>query len=351
MSVHPVTLTTLDGAVLEVDCDPGLTVLEAAANAGRILPAQCRSGSCGSCAAHAAGDYHLGSFDADALPTGPPPEPDLDAVLLCRTYPDGPMRVRLRCDSSRILTESPARREATLTALDVLAPDVVRLVLDLDPTEDGGTGVEFDPGQFVELEVPGSSLRRAYSLANTANWDGQAELLVRLLPGGVFSSYLAGPARIGDRLVVHGPQGAFGLVETGLRPRWFVAGGTGLAPLLSMLRQMAEFGEPHPARLFLGVNVVESLFATDLLADLATQLPTFIHRSCIRDGADETRPPGTSPGTPVDALAADLADWQAAGGAEPELYLCGPPGMVTAATATALASGLAPHRILSERFT
>ena len=70
-------------------------------------------------------------------------------------------------------------------------------------------------------------------------------------------------------------DGDFALAENGLRPRWFIAGGTGLAPLLSMLRRMAEWGDPQPARLFFGVTRYEEVFAEEQLAALACVLPDF----------------------------------------------------------------------------
>jgi NAD(P)H-flavin reductase len=268
------------------------------------------------------------------------------AVLLCRTRADGDCVIDLPYDRSRILSAPPTERSATITALESLARDVVRLELTLEPDGQVGTSVDFDPGQFVQLQVPGRDERRAYSPANTPNWDGILELLVRIVPGGVFSTYLVSEASIGDPLIVHGPQGAFGLQERGLRPRWFVAGGTGLAPVLSMLRRMADWGDPQPARLYHGCTTAEDVFAGDQIATVAAGLTSFDATVCV------WRPGATGDwtgfvGTPADALRRDLegiSEW-------PDVYLCGSPAMVESVEQVLSAEGAPSDRLVVERFT
>ncbi|ACY96005.1 MULTISPECIES: 2Fe-2S iron-sulfur cluster-binding protein [Thermomonospora] len=339
--VRPVTLVTSDGERLEFGCAPGRSVLEAAAEAGAALPASCKQGTCGSCHASVAeGDYELGAHSPAALP---PERRAAGEVLLCRTFPRGPLSVTLPYDGSRILRGGIPRRQAVIVALETVACETVRLELRAEPTEDGGTDCQFDPGQFVELQVPGHDAKRAYSLANTGNWEGRMEFYIRLRPGGLFSTYLRERARPGQTLTAFGPQGAFGLRETGLRPRWFVAGGTGLAPLLSMVRHMAEWQEPQPARLLLGVNTEEEVFGTAELDAVAAELPGFSHRVCVwRPGPSWQGPVGT----PADLLAADLAEAPAA----PDIYVCGPPPMVDAVVQVAARAGVPAEHVFYERF-
>lgn len=337
----PVTLTTADGEELQVTCAPGQTVLEAAAEAGAALPASCRSGTCGSCRATVVqGGYELGAHSPAALPEE---RRACGEVLLCRTVPREPLAVALPYESSRILYGGIPVREAEIIGLDPVARDTVRLTLRLAEDEAGGLDAQFEPGQFMELQVPGEEgVKRAYSLANTGNWEGLLEFYIRLRPGGAFSSYLRQDARIGGRLLAHGPQGAFGLHETGLRPRWFVAGGTGLAPLLAMVRHMAEWQEPHPARLFLGVNEEADVFGVAELDAVAAELPGFGYEVCVWK-------PGPSwqgrVGTPADAVAAALAEAPEV----PDVYVCGPPPLIDAVT-QATAGIVPPDRVFYERF-
>ncbi|MEV7775035.1 2Fe-2S iron-sulfur cluster binding domain-containing protein [Kitasatospora sp. NPDC086791] len=334
----PVVLTTADGGRLEFTCAPGSSVLEAAAEAGATLPASCRQGTCGSCHASVTGGaYELGPYSEQALPAD---ERGRGDVLLCRTFPCGPLTAALPYEQSRILYGGIPVREAVITALEPVAQDTVRLELRLD----GETDCQFDPGQFMELQVPGEETKRAYSLADTGNWEGRLEFYVRLREGGRFSSYLARRAAPGDRLTVHGPQGAFGLHETGLRPRWFVAGGTGLAPLLAMVRRMAEWQEPQPARLFLGVNEPHDVFGVRELAAVAAELPGFQYEICVW----KPLPGWSGPtGTPADRFAAALPEL---GGVAPDVYVCGPPPLVDAVLRAALLGGVPPEQVHRERF-
>ena len=338
---RPVSMVTADGERLEFPCAPGQSVLEAAAAAGAALPASCRQGTCGSCHASVTG----GAFDhGPCSPMALPPERrEQGEVLLCRTYPQGPLSVALPYESSRILYGGIPRREAVITALETVARETVRLELQLEPDEEAGSGCQFEPGQFMELEVPGTDAKRAYSLANIGNWEGRLEFFIRLRPGGLFSTYLQERARPGERLTAHGPQGAFGLRETGLRPRWFVAGGTGLAPLLSMVRHMAEWQEPQPARLLFGVNEEADVFGLAELDAVAAELPGFRYEVCVWR-------PGPSwqgqAGTPADRVAELLA----ATAEKPDIYVCGPPPMVDAVAQAALTAGVPEERVIRERF-
>jgi ferredoxin-NADP reductase/ferredoxin len=347
-----ITIRASDGISWEVPFEAGQDVVTAAEATGMLLPAQCRQGTCGTCHAQASGDYALGTHSAAVLP-----DEDVAAgrVLLCRTHPQGPMAVTLPCDSSRVLFGSIPERAATITGLDRVADGIIRLRLQLGPDPDGGTGLLCDPGQFVELSLAGgSSTARAYSLANPGNWDGSAELYIAVQPGGWFSGLLAERLQVGDALHVRGPLGSFGLRDNGLQPRWFIAGGTGLAPLLAMLRRMAEWGDGHPARLFLGATRAEQVFGLDEISAVAAALPQLRTDVRVWQASADWEPPAGfcgGAGTPVTALAAALAAEADVGGALPDLYVCGPPAMVEAVREAARASGIAEDRVVVERFT
>jgi NAD(P)H-flavin reductase/ferredoxin len=336
---YQIELITRDGQAFGFACEPGQDVLAAAAAADITLPSQCRRGSCGACHATVTeGAYTLGEHSPDALPPG-----NAHAVLLCRTTPSADLRVVAPYDHTKVLLQPVAVRSARIAALETIADDTRRLELILEPDDANGCAAEFEAGQFVELELPGSGVLRPFSLANTSNWEGRLEFLIRLRPEGEFSSYLRERAQPGDMLTVHGPQGGFGLIAGSLRPRWFVAGGTGLAPVLSMLRRMAEYQEMNDARIFFGVNRESELFMLDELEALRTVLPQLCVELCVREAGEGRQ---AAHHTPVDALAAALA----AGGAAPDLYVCGPPAMVSAAQAVAAEARVPCGQFVSERF-
>jgi ferredoxin-NADP reductase/ferredoxin len=341
MNTHIIEMTTRDGQQISFECAEDRNLIEAAADAQIILPSQCGQGACGACYADVTGgDFILTKVKPAALPADSAAK---GGTLLCCTLPKSDLRIALPFDSNRIQTGEIKVRNAEITAIDAIGENTVRLELQLEPGEDGSTVAEFEPGQFMELEVPGQNLLRAYSLANIGNWEGKLEFLIRLQPNGQFSTWLREQATVGQTLIVHGPKGAFGITESGLRPRWFVAGGTGLAPMLSMLRRMAEFQEPHPARLYFGVNRTGELFCQNELKALQADLPQLELVFCV--WKPEQNWQGFN-GTPVDALAQDLAN----AAVLPDIYLCGPPALIDAAEAAAKANGVPDRQILSERF-
>ncbi len=341
MNTHAIELTTRDGEQFYFECTENENLLEAAANAHIVLPAQCGQGNCGTCYADVRhGDFTLGKHNPAALPVD---ELAKGGTLLCCTFPKSDLRIDLPFDHDRILIGAIKIQNAEITAIDSVGENTVRLELCLAPNEEGDSIAQFEPGQFMELEVPGQDIKRAYSLANIGNWEGRLEFLIRLQPGGLFSTWLREQAAVGQTLIVHGPKGAFGLYESGLRPRWFVAGGTGLAPMLSMLRQMADFQEPHPARLYFGANRAEELFCQTELEALQTELPQLQVIFCVWKPNDSWQ--GFC-GTPVDALIQDLEDSTVF----PDIYLCGPPALIDAAEAAAKGKGVPDKQVLSERF-
>ncbi len=338
MSFH-IELTTRDQQQLAFDCEAEQNLLDAAAAVNISLPAQCRQGSCGACYAQVSwGQYALGEHSADAIPAD-----NRNGVLLCRTHACSDLKIELPYDHSKILFHAIPRRSAEIIAIDDIAENTVRLRLRLDADMDGNCAAEFEPGQFMELEIPDSDARRAYSLANTSNWDGALEFLIRLQAQGQFSTFLKERAHVGQKLMLRGAQGAFGIDANSLRPRWFVAGGTGLAPMLSMLRRMAEFGEMQEARLFFGVNHERELFAQQELEELRAQLPQLQIDICVWKPQGEWQ---GFVGTPADAVREALS----ASPAQPDMYLCGPPPLINAVEKLATEYGIPAEQVFSERF-
>ena len=341
LQCYDVVLVTNDGTESTIRCDSGTTVLAAAEGSGLVLKSACQAGGCGACSAVLSGGRaEMGDHDPDVIET---PEGD-GGILLCRTFPREDCRIELPYDRGQVVTAPPSRHQARITGLDRVAEAVMRLRVTLLDDSGDASSADFESGQFVRVWVPGRDARRAYSPANVANWDGELEFYIRLLPGGAMSEYLIGTAALGDEVTVSAATGDFALVENGLRPRWFLAGGTGLSPLLSMLRRMAEWGDPQPARLFFGVTRHSEVFAQGELQALAEAMPDFRYDTVVWH-----REPDWSgaTGNPVDLAAAEAAlldEW-------PDVYVCGPPPMVEAAYAALTAVGVPQDHIHAERFS
>ena len=337
-----INLVTRDGSSIAFDAEPAETLLDAAAHENIFLPAVCREGGCGSCrVSRETGEAQLDPYSSSALTDADRSAGD---ILLCRAHACSDLDLRAPFDRAAIgFTPIPERR-AQVVELTPAGSGAVRLVLQLNDDPILGRAAEFIPGQFMELSIPGTSVMRAYSLANPPNWDGTLEFLVRLQPNGLFSAYLKERARIGDPLVVRGPQGSFTADEASQAPRWFVAGGTGLAPMLSILRQMAEFGDARECRLFFGVNKEVDLFALDAIEALKKALPRLSTTTCVWNAGPDWH---GFVGTPANALAQALAD----SAVRPDIYVCGPPALIEAVETIGMASGIAHDRIFSEQFS
>ena len=332
-----VTLVTRDAARLEFPCASGQDVLGAAETAGLYPPAMCHEGSCGMCQARVVeGAYEMGPHTESAMPAGP------GGVLLCRCLPQGDVTIELPCTDAQVGRHKIPVREAEIEAMAPAGAGAVALTLRLRPDAELGLAADFIPGQYMELTIPGTETRRAYSLANLPNWEGRLDFIIRLQPGGAFSSWLGERAAVGDVLNVRGPLGHFVLDETSPRPRCLVGGGCGMAPLLSMLRHMADFQDSQPVHLIYGANREDELLPAEELDALRATLPQLgVTLSVWRPGPGWTGFSGTS----ADALDAYLAT----AAETPDIYVCGPPRMMEAVMSTAQRRGVPEAQIFAER--
>lgn len=337
-----VELFTRDDVSIAFSAEPDETLLDAAERESIYLPSSCREGGCGACRVTAAsGELELDSYSSSALSDA---ERAAGDILLCRAHARSDLELKAPFDQAAIGFAPTPERRAKIVDIAPAGSCATRLVLQYEDDPAFGRAAQFVAGQFAELAIPATGIKRSYSLANVPNWDGTLEFLIRRQPDGAFSNYLKDGAAAGDELIVHGPKGQFTLDEASSKPRWFVAGGTGLAPILSMLRQMAEFADARPCRLFFGVNRMDELFAPDVIGELHSSLPQLSVALCV------WKPEGVwdgFAGTPAEALAYALADAVE----RPDIYVCGPPALIAATEEVALAAGVAHDRIFSERFS
>jgi methane monooxygenase component C len=338
-STHQVTIVTEDHESITFDCRSDEDVITAAVRQDIYLMSSCREGGCATCKGYCSeGDYVLGKVSSQALPSQ---EEEDGMVLLCRCYPTTDIEVEVPYTYERIsFSPEGMEFEAEVVGLSQISINVVKF--ELRRTGDDKT-IKFESGQFFDLEIPGTGTTRSYSPANISNYQGDLEFLIRIVDGGKFSEYLKKEAKVGQRLKVKGPSGVFGLKENGFTPRYFVAGGTGLAPILSMVRHMKEWGEPQKCVIYFGVNTEAEMFHLDELNQLAAEMPTLELRNCVWKCSDDWH---CEKGSVVDILRRDLVET----GAQPDLYLCGPPGMVDATFAVCADVGIPKERIYLEKF-
>ena len=338
-STHQVTIVTQDDETVTFECRSDEDVISAGLRQDIYLMASCREGGCATCKGLCSeGDYVLGKFSTQALPSE---EEDAGEVLLCRCYPTTDIEVEVPYTYDRIsFSPEGLSFEAEVTELAQISSNVMRLLVCRTGDD---KQVKFDSGQFFDLEIPGTTTTRSYSPANTSNKQGNLEFLIRIVDGGKFSTYMKDDAKIGQKIQVKGPSGIFCLKENGFTPRYFIAGGTGLAPILSMVRRMHEWQEPQKCVIYFGVNTEAEIFHLDELDQLAAEMPTLELRNCVWKCSDDWH---CEKGSVVDILRRDLQ----LTGVKPDIYLCGPPGMVDATFAVCEDQGIPKERIYLEKF-
>ncbi|MFZ2725925.1 MAG: FAD-binding oxidoreductase [Methylococcaceae bacterium] len=336
---HQVTIITQDNESVSFQCRSDEDVISAGLRQDIYLMASCREGGCATCKGFCSeGDYVMGKFSSQALPSE---EEEAGEVLLCRCYPTTDIEVEVPYTYERI-SFSPENLAfpAEIIELSQLSSNVVKLVLQ---RADDNKQIKLSAGQFFDLEIPNTTITRSYSPANISNNTGVMEFLIRILPDGKFSNYLKNEAHLGQLINVKGPSGIFGLKENGFTHRYFVAGGTGLAPVVSMIRHMQEWQEPQQSVIYFGVNTEEEVFYADELKTLSEQMPNLKVKICVWKAGDNWQ---GEKGSVVDILRADLQGT----GVKPDLYLCGPPGMVDATYAVCADVGIAKENVYLEKF-
>ena len=320
---------------IDVEVPAGTTVLDAAAQAGVPMVSQCEVGTCGTCVGRlVSGDAAMPEAKVCALR---PTEIADGMRLLCQSQIDGDVDIEL--DYSQEMMSAHPRVSATgkVSKLVWLAPTVVELTVRMPKS----SSLSFQAGQYVRLRVPGSDEWRSYSMASGERQRKLLTFTVRVLPTGVMSDYLRDDAATGDAIEVDGPLGSFGLVaDEG--PVLMIAGGTGLAPMLSMMEAL-QLDRSRSVNLIFGCARESDLFHLDELEARASFMPDLRVRVVVDEGCDSA---GVHGGTnPVMALRADDV-------ADPltSAYLCGPPGMLEAARLRLVELGVSADRIHSEHF-
>jgi benzoate/toluate 1,2-dioxygenase reductase subunit len=330
---HKITLIFEDGATLFIDCKQGETVLDAAYRQKINLPMDCSDGVCGTCKCRCIqGKYELGDdYIEDALS---PEEEAESLVLTCQMLVSSDCLIEVPVPSSACKLK-PTEHEATVRAVTMASDTSIVLTI----TPDAPEALKFLPGQYVNIIVPGTDEHRSYSFSSKPRAP-EASFLIRNVDGGLMSEWLTQVAKPGNRVKLVGPQGSFFLREI-TRPTLTLAGGTGLAPFLSMLEVLADLGVDLPVRLIYGVTSDADLVETDRIEALGKRLANFTWLSCV------AAPASNHPykGYVTDHLRdRDLHDGDC------DIYLCGPPAMVESVRMFLRDKGVTPAHFHYEKF-
>lgn len=184
--------------------------------------------------------------------------------------------------------------------------------------------VDFRPGQFMQIKVPGIEVIRAYSLASNPSHNDYVEMMIRYVPNGQATTYVHKALQEGDKVYLVGPFGDFFLQENSERPIICIAGGSGKAPIRSILFRLKELGMTRKVKYFFGARAVRDLYYTEELEQLSKEYPNFEYIPALSEPLKEDNWQGAT------GLITDVLDRMIGDLSEHEAYLCGSPGMINA---------------------
>lgn len=332
MSSYNIALNFEDGVTRFVTCKAGEKVLDAAFRAKINLPMDCSDGVCGTCKCRAeSGSYDLGDDYIEVALSEDEKESGL--VLTCQMVPESDCVIAVPASSTACKTEQ-SRFAATVSKVEPHNDAAVVLELAVD-----ATAPVFLAGQYVNIDVPGSGQHRSYSFSS-APGESRISFLIKRITGGVMSTWLES-AQAGDTVELTGPLGSFYLraVE---RPLLFLAGGTGLAPFLSMLEVLARTHSQQKVHLIYGVTRDLDLVQVDAIEAYVAKLPNFSYTTVVAEAESKHPRKGwVTQHMPAEAL----------NDGDVDVYLCGPPPMVDAVRKHFDDKGVKPNSFHYEKFT
>jgi propane monooxygenase reductase subunit len=326
----------LEPVGIDFEVDEDETILAGAFRQGLMLMHGCKEGQCSACKSFLLdGEVDMDKYSTFALPDF---EQDEGWTLLCKAHALSDLEIELINYDEETLRNGIELRTVTTTveAIEPLTRDIRRLVLRVKHGE-----MPFHPGQYVDIGIPGTDEHRSFSMANLPSDGGRLEFMIKLYPGGRFSGLLTdGGLAVGHELDVKGPYGVFTLRESE-RPLVFIGGGAGMAPILSLLRAMADRGVARPAVYYYGAREEQDLFHSEELTALESTLPSFRFVPALSHGDWEGEC----------GLITDVVDRCERDLAGVDAYLCGPPPMVDAAIELLTARGVPEQHIFFDKFT
>ncbi|WP_100642934.1 2Fe-2S iron-sulfur cluster-binding protein [Alteromonas facilis] len=312
----------------EIDISPKETLLQAALSNGIDFPHSCKVGGCATCKCKLLEGRvkELTDFgyvlNEEELAQG--------YILACQSAPETDIRVSVMRQVSQ--------HEAVLGRIihqQTLTPDITYIKVLLERE------LGYLAGQFADLTINSANCGpRSYSFAEPPSIEGTVSFYVRKVAGGQFSTLVSDPDLLGTYITIDGPKGDFWLRENNA-PLLFVAGGSGLAPILAMLE--AASTKDRPTTLLFAAKTQSDLYALERLKSISQgwQAPfTFI---------------------PVLSRESETSDWQGERGRVTDVlhsinvdgcnaYLCGAPALVDEVETLLTAKGITRQCIFSDRF-
>jgi propane monooxygenase reductase subunit len=327
---------------VDMDVEEGETVLDAAFRQGITLMHGCKEGQCSACKSVLLdGDAEHEDFSTFALSE---PEQGEGKVLLCRLFAYSDLEIELLNYDEELLSNwIPAKKtNGKISAIETLTHDIRKFDVELDEA------MEFRAGQYADITLPGAEVTRSYSMANSPSEQNTLSFIIKIYPDGAFSDLLASSLKPGDPIEIEGPFGTSYRNPKHEGPTLLVGGGSGMAPLWSILNDIAETDASKPVRFYYGARTEQDLFYLDEITALAEKLDDFEFIPALSE-QQATEGWAGARGFVHENVASGYAD--TGRNITLDAYACGPPPMVEAVLSVFQQIGVDADNIHLDKFT
>lgn len=322
----------------ELTVEGGMSLLSSLKEHEIFIPSACGGrGSCGLCKLKVTGG--AGELLPTEIPWLTSEEQEDNVRLSCQ--------VKVRNDMHINIPEemlSVKQFTATVSSIRDLTYDIKEVSIALN---DPGS-IDFQAGQFMQLEVPAYELTdepvyRAYSIASRPSEHKKVELEIRYVPNGICTTYVHKHLKEGDTVTLNGPYGEFHRSDTE-KEMICIAGGSGMAPVKSILLDMVDKNIDRKVQYFFGARAVRDLFLVDEMKALESQLPRFTFIPALSAPDPEDNWEGDT------GLITEVVARHVSNASDKEAYLCGSPFMIDACIKTLTGLGMPEESIFYDKF-
>jgi len=324
------------GETIEVEEDQ--TILDAALRAGIWLPHACCHGLCATCKVQVL-DGEIDHGEASSFALMDFERDEMKALACCATL-QSDVTIEAEIEEDPDAESIPVRDfPGSVSRIENLTPTIKGIFIELDEP------IHFQAGQYINFNIPGENCSRAFSLANVPGSGREVELNVRIVPGGLGTTYIHERLAVGDRVTISGPYGRFFVRKSAGVPLLFMAGGSGLSSPKSMILDLLAEGCDLPITLVYGQRTREELYYHDEFLALAEKHANFTYVPALSDepaDSDWTGLRGCVHEAAQQHFDNDFRGHKA--------YLCGPPVMIDACISALMQGRLFENDIYTEKF-
>ena len=321
-----------------IEVEDGQTILDASLRAGIYLPHACCHGLCSTCRVQVLdGEYDHGEATTFALMDY---EREEGKCLACCATLQSDAVIEAEIDEEPDARVIPVGDfSGRVTRIESLTPTIKGVFVELDRE------IDFQAGQYINLQVPGPHQARAFSLASAPSSTREVELNIRLVPGGAATTWVHETLKAGDAITLAGPYGRFFVRKSADLPVIFFAGGSGLSSPRSMILDLLAEGFDKSITLAYGARTREELYYHDDFLALAAKHPNFRYVPALSDEPAGSEWAGFRGFVHEAAKAHFDNDFRGH-----KAYLCGPPVMIDACITTLMQGRLFERDIYTEKF-